>query len=298
MAEGKVKTLCGRRGRCVKNCGYRYDVETENYYVRNRYYSPTLGRWLTRDPIGYRGGINLYGYVDSSPVGNVDAEGLYLGFGRLTGAIGYGIFRTVTGVEAVGHAVGQGVAHAYNATTSALGHAIYGTEQAAQRAIQQLRSLPAALFHQEAESLYHEYCHCKQKREGKYFGVGLGISAGGFDIEGLTGNGGLQAIVICAAKEVAFYYYAGAEGGLGSPGASFNIGPQVTRGNGVYNAGDYTGLFVGGQLSVSRGSSGYSYGLYAGGSVTNVTKGIPLGTRGISLTVGGEYYWLIGTVGV
>jgi RHS repeat-associated protein len=57
-------------------CGYRYDAETENYYVRNRYYSPTLGRWLTRDPIGYQGGINLYGYVDSSPVGNVDAEGL------------------------------------------------------------------------------------------------------------------------------------------------------------------------------------------------------------------------------
>ncbi len=29
-----------------------------------------------RDPIGYQGGINLYGYVNSSPVGNVDAEGM------------------------------------------------------------------------------------------------------------------------------------------------------------------------------------------------------------------------------
>ncbi len=29
-----------------------------------------------RDPIGYRGGINLYGYGNSSPVGNVDAEGM------------------------------------------------------------------------------------------------------------------------------------------------------------------------------------------------------------------------------
>jgi RHS repeat-associated protein len=57
-------------------CGYRYDPESENYYVRNRYYSPTLGRWLTRDPIGYEGGINLYAYVASSPVGNVDAAGL------------------------------------------------------------------------------------------------------------------------------------------------------------------------------------------------------------------------------
>ena len=56
-------------------CGYRYDAESENYYVRNRYYSPVLGRWLTRDPIGYRGGINLYGYVESDPVGMVDPEG-------------------------------------------------------------------------------------------------------------------------------------------------------------------------------------------------------------------------------
>ena len=44
--------------------------------MRNRYYVPTLGRWLTRDPIGYQGGIDLYEYVQSSPVGNVDAAGL------------------------------------------------------------------------------------------------------------------------------------------------------------------------------------------------------------------------------
>jgi hypothetical protein len=36
----------------------------------------TLGRWLTRDPFGYSGGINLYGYVDSSPVGRFDQFGL------------------------------------------------------------------------------------------------------------------------------------------------------------------------------------------------------------------------------
>ena len=57
-------------------CGYRYDAEPENYYARNRYHAPHLGRWLTRDPIGYQGGINLYAYVASSPVGNVDAAGL------------------------------------------------------------------------------------------------------------------------------------------------------------------------------------------------------------------------------
>ena len=59
-------------------CGYRYDPETENYYVRNRTYNPALGRWVTRDPIGYDGGINLYGYVESAPVGMMDSSGLRL----------------------------------------------------------------------------------------------------------------------------------------------------------------------------------------------------------------------------
>ena len=43
--------------------------------TRNRCRGVALGRWLTRDPIGYRSGINLYGYVNSSPVGSVDAGG-------------------------------------------------------------------------------------------------------------------------------------------------------------------------------------------------------------------------------
>jgi RHS repeat-associated protein len=57
-------------------CGYRYDAETENYYVRNRYYSPSLGRWIQRDPIGYAGGINLYEYVAERAVVAVDPSGL------------------------------------------------------------------------------------------------------------------------------------------------------------------------------------------------------------------------------
>ncbi|MGC9260544.1 MAG: RHS repeat-associated core domain-containing protein [Phycisphaerae bacterium] len=56
-------------------CGYRFDPETELYYVRNRTYSPTLGRWLQRDPIGYAGGINLYEYVGGGAVATVDPTG-------------------------------------------------------------------------------------------------------------------------------------------------------------------------------------------------------------------------------
>ncbi len=57
-------------------CGYRFDPESQLYYVRNRTYNPSLGRWIQRDPIGYQGGINLYEYVGSGPVAGVDWAGL------------------------------------------------------------------------------------------------------------------------------------------------------------------------------------------------------------------------------
>jgi RHS repeat-associated protein len=46
------------------------------YYYKNRIYSPTLGRFLQTDPIGYEGGVNLYAYVRGDPVNNADTSGL------------------------------------------------------------------------------------------------------------------------------------------------------------------------------------------------------------------------------
>ena len=45
-----------------------------------RPYDPDLGRWITRDPIGERGGINLYGYVNNNPINEIDPLGLWAYF--------------------------------------------------------------------------------------------------------------------------------------------------------------------------------------------------------------------------
>jgi RHS repeat-associated protein len=53
------------------------DDETGLVYYGFRFYSPTLGRWLSRDPIGETGGINLYSLSRNEPVSRVDYLGLF-----------------------------------------------------------------------------------------------------------------------------------------------------------------------------------------------------------------------------
>jgi RHS repeat-associated protein len=61
--------------------GREYDQVTKLYYMRARYYDPDLGRFLSEDPLGTDGGLNLYAYAGNDPVNARDPGGMCHDFG-------------------------------------------------------------------------------------------------------------------------------------------------------------------------------------------------------------------------
>ena len=75
-AFGQLVTQSGTFDSRFKFSSKEYDREAGLLYFGYRYLSPKQGRWLNRDPIGFRGGLNIYAYCDNSPINYVDPFGL------------------------------------------------------------------------------------------------------------------------------------------------------------------------------------------------------------------------------
>ena len=56
--------------------GREIDWVTGLIYFRARWYDSETGRWLSKDPIGISGGLNLYAFCSNNPVNFIDPSGL------------------------------------------------------------------------------------------------------------------------------------------------------------------------------------------------------------------------------
>ncbi|MEJ2660712.1 MAG: RHS repeat-associated core domain-containing protein, partial [Desulfobacteraceae bacterium] len=97
-AFGKAHIQKGHRlFQPLRLCGQYHDPETGLHYNQARYYDPSLGRYLSLDPLFLESGSpNFYAYCDGDPVNRIDPSGEFIFCAMLIGA-------------AIGAAIGAGI---------------------------------------------------------------------------------------------------------------------------------------------------------------------------------------------
>jgi RHS repeat-associated protein len=72
---GKLTASTGTITNPFQYAGREFDQETGIYYNRARYLDQNVGRFVSQDPIRFRGGTNFYAYTRNNPVLLTDALG-------------------------------------------------------------------------------------------------------------------------------------------------------------------------------------------------------------------------------
>jgi RHS repeat-associated protein len=74
MANNSTESI-GNSFKYVGQFGVMTDAK-DLFYMRARYYMPSIGRFINKDPIGLAGGLNMYSYVGGNPTNLIDPTGL------------------------------------------------------------------------------------------------------------------------------------------------------------------------------------------------------------------------------
>ena len=88
--------------------GYRDENSGFIYLLGHRFYDAQFGQFMTRDPIGYRGGVNLYGYTGNNPVNRIDPDGYYKGVDAVAKCLVFAI--AVSNAKRTGNRIGYAIA--------------------------------------------------------------------------------------------------------------------------------------------------------------------------------------------
>src|SRR5436305_10884532 len=75
-AFGNLGSSTGSFAQSFRYTGREWDSEAGLYYYRARYYDPTIGRFISEDPIRFTAGIDFYTYAGDNPVAYSDPTGL------------------------------------------------------------------------------------------------------------------------------------------------------------------------------------------------------------------------------
>ena len=127
--------------------GRELDSETSLHYMRARYFDPATGKFISEDPIEFKGGINFYRYARNNPGNLVDPFGLNPGAVALPwGYLVRPIEVVITGVGAAGAAIIIGIGELVLPPATAIDDA---------RAIPKPRTLPCP----------DKFKHCEEAKQ-------------------------------------------------------------------------------------------------------------------------------------
>jgi RHS repeat-associated protein len=86
---GETRVLRATVDNPLRAPGQYFDAESGLHYNRFRYYSPVMGRYLSRDPLGLLADSNFYSYAGNNPINSADPLGLWtwLGVAETVGTV-------------------------------------------------------------------------------------------------------------------------------------------------------------------------------------------------------------------
>src|SRR5690606_11880942 len=73
---GRIRSQRGSIRLDLRGSNHYFDGETGFHYNIHRYFDPATSRYMTPDPIGQLGGLNLYAFANGDPINFVDPLGL------------------------------------------------------------------------------------------------------------------------------------------------------------------------------------------------------------------------------